>query len=517
MNQPAAAPVDAQAGDRLSARSWWIIACFCGLFLLLRGPVMYRQVPTQDEDYFAVPGFTILQQGIPRIPYLPSRNDEGAFYGADRALFALPPLYFYWQAAVYAVLGPSTGNARLAAALAGMAAVFVAFALGRQWFKDDGAALWGAVLYAFSRIVYFPSMVARPDMVCGLFGLVALWLMGRWREDDRRRWLVGAGVAVGLGLLTHPFAVVYALQVGIWALLAGRGAWPRIRNGLLASVPAAIVLALWAPLISVAPEVFVKQFGNNVLSQTGPGLLSRLVLPFAAFRVQIPIFLEHVTPIQGGLMVAASAYVALQALRTRDTGWLRAAALTWSGVYLLVASIGTHPTKGYWCYAGAPMWICCGAMLASVVRGWRIYGWPGKLVAAAVGLSAIAAMLPGSGLRTLVAHVRHWNDINYNAPRFTQALIESLPADKKLAVDPGFIFDFHRAGRDTVLALNYAFFFDVEDESYDYLIGGYSSLRDGVPEELEAKFLRSVGDRDDLFACYAEIYRAPKHRRPERR
>ncbi|MFG0334991.1 MAG: hypothetical protein ACF8TS_16665, partial [Maioricimonas sp. JB049] len=39
------------------------------LVVLLRLPLMHRQLPGQDEDCFAVPGWTIVQEGLPRIPY----------------------------------------------------------------------------------------------------------------------------------------------------------------------------------------------------------------------------------------------------------------------------------------------------------------------------------------------------------------------------------------------------------------------------------------------------------------
>ncbi|MFO1093381.1 MAG: hypothetical protein U0992_08730 [Planctomycetaceae bacterium] len=119
-------------------------------------------------------------------------------------------------------------------------------------------------------------------------------------------------------------------------------------------------------------------------------------------------------------------------------------------------------------------------------------------------------MLPSAGLRTVVAHLRHWNDVNYNAPRFTQELIEAVPADAKLVVDPTYIFDFYRAGRDVTLALDYEFFFSVRGTDYDYVVAGPYALRDNIPETLNARFVRAYGDRADPFACYAELFASPE-------
>ena len=61
------------------------------MFLALRGPVMYHQPGGYDEDFYAVPGLTILQSGIPRLPHVPARNPESVFYHGDTALCAFGP------------------------------------------------------------------------------------------------------------------------------------------------------------------------------------------------------------------------------------------------------------------------------------------------------------------------------------------------------------------------------------------------------------------------------------------
>src|SRR5262245_61165224 len=132
-------------------RPSWTIAAICVVFIGLRLPVAWRQSPSQDADSAAVPGYTILREGIPRIPYMPSRNPQGAFYKADELLFTLPPLYFYWQALVYSIIGPNTAAARLASMLCGVAAIVVVYRLALLWFRSDSAALWSAGLYAAVR------------------------------------------------------------------------------------------------------------------------------------------------------------------------------------------------------------------------------------------------------------------------------------------------------------------------------------------------------------------------------
>ncbi len=497
-----------------AGRSWLVLTLLVATFWLLRGPILYRQMPAQDEDYFAVPGYTILHEGIPRIPYLPGRDRTSAFYQADQQLFALPPLYFYWQAVVYAVLGPSTASARCASALAGSASILLVYLLGRSWLQEERAAVWGAGMYAFSRALYFPCLSARPDALCGMWGLAALWTAAHWRETGRRSWLTASGACLGLGLLTHPFAVVYVLQVGVWSVSRRSSLGGRLLNGSTLAGMALLVCSLWLPLIAMNPEQFWIQFSNNVLTKSGPGLFSRIIAPFTSFQTQAPLFLEHVGWFQavlllGGVVAAVSGIVSF-----RESWRAPVLTLALGGIYLHVVCQGEHPTKGYWVYTLAPLYLWSGATLFRWGQGGC---WPMSLdrwgVAVALA-AAVIALSPGAGLRTVAAHLQHWHDMPYNAPRFTQELLRITPAAGRQVVDPAYVFDFYRAGRNTLLACTLPFYFDVSGEQYDLLVAGPLSIRDGVPAALEGVFQQAVGDPQDLFACYAEIYTAPPQRRP---
>ena len=512
---------------------WGMLLVVCGLRL----PVILRQIPAQDEDYFAVPGETILREGIPRIPYMPSRNPAGAFYRADEMLFTLPPAYFYWEAAWYAVLGPSTATARIASLAAGLASLLLLYWLGLRWTGSRYAAGLGVALYGLSRVLMFPCVIARPDMLCGMFGFAALAMTEYWRTDQRLRWLVAAGSLIGLGFLTHPFALVYALQCGVWVCLTPAALPRRLARGAVLTATTLVVFSLWGILIAQKPELFRSQFFNNVLNQAGPGLSSRFVWPWPSLKTQTVLFREHAGTIQAAVMLAgfagAGLLLVLMWRRSRTTGGPTADALetdarhglarlwwlTLSGIYLLVVCQGQHPTKGYWCYPGALMFLCAGAALDSLLgnRQRRAEAAGGGELATrgrfglscAVAVIALAVMIPGSGLRATAVYLRNWNNIDYDAPRFTRQLLAEIPEGTRLIVDPGYIFDAYRAGRDVRLGLIYGFFYDVRGTPYDYVIGGPYSIRDGVPGAVGAEFVKDLGNRSDPFACAARIYRAP--------
>ena len=135
------------------------------LFLAWHVPLAYRTEAGLDEDWYGVPGITILRTGLPQIPYIPSRDPGSACFKADVILDALPPLAFYLQALVELVLGPGIGPARMTSVLAGLFAGYLVHDLATLWFGDRRVALAAVAFYLFVRPFYFPATTARPDMV----------------------------------------------------------------------------------------------------------------------------------------------------------------------------------------------------------------------------------------------------------------------------------------------------------------------------------------------------------------
>ncbi|HEX6986026.1 MAG TPA: glycosyltransferase family 39 protein [Planctomycetaceae bacterium] len=509
-----AGPIEPPDRRPIPRHSWLILAAVAAAFLIVRLPVMYRQPGGQDEDLFAVPGWTVLQEGIPRIPYAPSRNPDGVLYKADVALFTLPPAYFYWQAPFFAVFGPSYGTARLASAAAGLVAIWLVYWLARQFYQDERAALWAAGLYSLSRVLFFPCLTARPDMLCGAIGLGAVACAWRWHRSRRLQEIAAVGALLGVGMLTHPFALVFSIQVGLWVFFGSRGWMNRVRNSGVLVGTALAVFALWLPLILNYPEIFRSQFFNNVLGRAGPGLIRRLVFPWDALPHQASLLLEHAGVWQVVLMglglVIATAHDLRSSVRRTQSGPLAATVLAWSSIYLLIACQGTHVTKGYWCYPGAFLFICVGRSVALFTDRLRVAVPYPRLAAWGGALFLVAVMLPGAGLRTWAAHLRHWSDPVYDARRFVRLVLRDLPPDTRHLVDPAYVFDVYLAGRPTMLATIDEFYFGAIGMPYDYLIASRYDLERDVPDAVDGRFVRAYGDPADPFACYAEVYESAR-------
>ncbi|SIO42875.1 Dolichyl-phosphate-mannose-protein mannosyltransferase [Singulisphaera sp. GP187] len=494
----------------MSKRDGGWLVLMGALFLAWHLPLMFRTAAGMDEEFYGVVGITIQREGVPRVPYVPSR-DPLFVYGVDLVVYTLPPLSFYLQALVHLVFGQGLGQARLASALEGLAATWLVYDLGRRWLENRTGALWGALLYLFGRAAYFPATTARPDMAATTFGLLAVWCLVRDGGQRRTRWLVASGVAGGLSMLCHPVGIVPCIQIGLALLFLGRPE-PKVRPRLAAattfSVAALAGLALWGPLIARHPDLFWIQFQTNVLGRVGSGLSRTLPDPLAAFGFQARQFLATALPVQAVLYGTAAAWVAA---RARWSGPERALGyhLVASSL-LLVLLMGRHPLRAYFAFPIAFACIAAGGLAGgAAARATRRTGRPVAVTLVMTGL-LIASLVPGSGLRTLVAHVRYWDDPAYDAHKVAARMMDDLDPEALIALDDRFILDFYLAGRRVVDAKYLPFLAD----DYDYLL--VDSVALGLsqvpPENLE--LIRKYGDSADEFAPSANLYRPIRTRSP---
>jgi hypothetical protein len=482
------------------------------LFLAWHVPLVYRTEAGQDEDWYGVPGITILRTGLPQIPYIPSRDPGSACYKADVILYALPPLAFYLQALVHLILGVGMGPARMTAVFAGLFSCALLYDLTCLWFGDRRAALIAAAAYLVARAFYFPATTARPDMVAVAMGLLAVDAAVRHRRGATRRTLTVAGVAAGLSLLAHPFGVVPATQVGL-ALLAGPGhPWTRLRHLVWFSTIALLCFSLWLLLILLHPEIFRVQFGSNVLGRAGPGLGGALLAPWSVLGFQLRQILVHLQPLQAIL------YALALAGGTR-TGWNKNYPDTrdfvyhlWASWLLLIFFEGKHPTLGYYAYPAVFSSIALGILASrAMARVERTFERGPFLHRTALPwvlpIVLLLVFLPGAGLRTLVANLRHLNDPAYDAHTLAQTIMSDIPPAALTAVDGAYVLDFYLADRPVLEATIHRLSYDFRARPFEYVVFARDGLRRFLPMMTGLTLVRSYGDRTDLFAPYAELYR----------
>jgi hypothetical protein len=500
----------ATASPQSSARTATAGLLLIGLlFLAWRLPSMYREPGWQDEDCYAVPGLTILESGIPRLPHIPSRDPHAPFYRVDEVVFLEPPLFFYAQAVLYAFLPHVYGTARLASAISGVLLLFLGGRLCLRCGGSTGAALWGMGLFMMSRWFYFPATSARPDLMCSMFGLMAVLAVADWTRSRSRIALIGAGVAIGLGGMTHPFALAYAVQMAAWTCLAGRR-WERLLAPLTLAIVALLVASLWLLLIRQYPEVFAVQFRNQVSHARGGTLLGRVFLPWESLTFHAGFLWPHIGWWQF-LLAGAGAVLCLFFGRREEkpllvaTGWLAI-----SGVALICILVGAHhPVFGYFSYPAALSFVGIGWGIDRLLTTVSARGRFGRGAAATIAVICVLSLLLGSRIRMNLAYLRNWDSVHFNSPRFAQSLIERLPADATYIVDEEFSVDFLEAGRKVIA------FRPIDDElispdtHYDYRVSSRSTVRYPPKRAWNDELLFTAGDPDEPYGCFARVYRRP--------
>ena len=160
-----------------------------------------------------------------------------------------PPLSLWPMALSIRVFGLSSWSILVPQALMGVAAVALLWDTVRRSFGEI-AGLAAGLVFALTPIAVAIFRYNNPDALLVLLMIAAVWAMLRAVDDGRTRWLVVAGLCVGLGYLTKQLQVMLILPaLGVTYLVAGpRRLGTRLWQ-LAASLGAAIVGAGWWVLL----------------------------------------------------------------------------------------------------------------------------------------------------------------------------------------------------------------------------------------------------------------------------
>ena len=149
----------------------------------------------------------------------------GSFDAAGVMTVDKPPLALWVQALSARVFGFNSLALLVPQALMGVASVGLVYDLVRRRFGRAGGFAAGLVL-ALTPITVAISRHNNPDALLVLCCVAALWCVVRALEDGRTRWLVLAGVAVGLGFEAKMAAALHGRARDRRRVPVGRPARP---------------------------------------------------------------------------------------------------------------------------------------------------------------------------------------------------------------------------------------------------------------------------------------------------
>jgi 4-amino-4-deoxy-L-arabinose transferase-like glycosyltransferase len=165
-----------------------------------------------------------------------------------------PPLALWVQALSVKLFGYHPLSVLVPQALMGVAAVALVYDLTRRLWGRPAGFVAGLVL-AITPITVAISRHNNPDALLVLCCVGALWCLVRALQDGRTRWIVLAGVCVGLGFETKMGAallVVPALAAA-WLWFAPRGRLMALRQLLAGGVAMVVVGGAWPLLVALTP------------------------------------------------------------------------------------------------------------------------------------------------------------------------------------------------------------------------------------------------------------------------
>jgi 4-amino-4-deoxy-L-arabinose transferase-like glycosyltransferase len=165
-----------------------------------------------------------------------------------------PPLALWVQALSVRVFGYGSLSMLVPQALMGVASVGLTYDLVRRRF-GRAAGFAGGLALALTPITVAISRHNNPDALLVLCCVAALWFALRALEDGGTRWLLLAGVCVGLGFETKMLvALVVVPGIALAHLLVAPRGRPHALRQLLAGGAAMLVVGgAWPLLVALTP------------------------------------------------------------------------------------------------------------------------------------------------------------------------------------------------------------------------------------------------------------------------
>jgi 4-amino-4-deoxy-L-arabinose transferase-like glycosyltransferase len=244
---PGRAETSAAGGE--PRKRLWPLLVILGLGVVLRLALWawFQGLPPQivDERHYSTLGANLVRYG------------EFAFKPGELTS-ERPPLYPALVAVVYRLCGIDNCQAvRLVQAVISLLNVVLLYHIGRSLFSRR-VALWAAGLYCF-----YPSLLGYNNLLLTEVLFTFLYcsfaaLLIRSVQKDSLRWLLAAGIVLGLAALARSMAVMFAPLLVVFLLVSFPGSLRRRLAAALVVVTAfAAVVAPWAIRNTLLHKTFV--------------------------------------------------------------------------------------------------------------------------------------------------------------------------------------------------------------------------------------------------------------------
>ncbi len=212
--------------------------------------------------------------------------DEVYYVPAGKAAFGLtsllneehPPFAKWLIGLSISLFGDNPIGWRALSTAAGVATMLAIYATALRLFGEVRTAATAALLALLNQMLFVQARIAMLDTFAAafLFGAIALLASG-WGRNDRR-WLIAAGISLGLAVGCKWSALPYVAPLGLAVLWGWRDHW--LRTGALFAGAAAL-----AYLAAFIPAIF---YGQDPIK-----LDQLLAYQWRMFELQTPPLAPH--------------------------------------------------------------------------------------------------------------------------------------------------------------------------------------------------------------------------------
>ncbi|SFF36397.1 ArnT family glycosyltransferase [Curtobacterium sp. YR515] len=197
-----------------------------------------------------------------------SQSWEAFFYGSSDAGNSItvdkPPAFLWVMELSVRLFGLNSWAILVPEALMGVGTVALLYVIVRRRFSAGAALVAGAAL-ATTPVAALMFRFNNPDALLTLLMVLSLWLVLRGVESGRLRWVVLAGVAVGIAFLTKQLQgfLILPVLVGVYLYCSSLPFVKRVVHLLWAALAVVVAGGWWVAVVGLVPSSSRPYIGGS--------------------------------------------------------------------------------------------------------------------------------------------------------------------------------------------------------------------------------------------------------------
>jgi Tfp pilus assembly protein PilF len=165
----------------------------------------------------------------------------GQWIGTE--VFYQTPLYPYFMAVIFKLAGHNLFAVRLIQAVLGSGSCVLLGLACRRFFSQRAGFIAAALLAVYPPAIFFDGLIQKSSLDL-FFMALTLFVVGEFQQRRSWKWLVAAGLVIGLLTLNRENARILFPLIVVWLFFAFRDTSLKIRFGWSAIFTSAMLLVL---------------------------------------------------------------------------------------------------------------------------------------------------------------------------------------------------------------------------------------------------------------------------------